>query len=89
MGSFRGSHFCTPSFLGEYKMKKIFCDNNYTVYLVHFFGGDLVVVHDYKKTEKVYTFASAKEKGIIQNSKGKLMCVMPSGTPGILTVSYF
>ena len=70
-------------------MKLILKNENYQVYLVKFFGGDLIIVEDYFKREHVYTFAEAKQRGIIQKDKKGLMCVMPSDDFGILTVIHF
>lgn len=70
-------------------MKLILKNENYQVYLVKFFGGDLIIVEDYFKREHVYTFAEAKARGIIQKDKKGLKCVMPSDSFGILTVIHF
>lgn len=90
MGSFRGIHFYAPSFfIGVKKMKLILKNDNYSVFLANFFGGNLIIVQDYLKRERVYTFAEAKARGIIQKDKMGLKCVMPSSDFGILTVIHF
>lgn len=70
-------------------MKLILKNENYSVYLIKFFGGDLIIVEDYLKRERVYTFAEAKARGIIQKDKQGMKCVMPSDDFGILTVIHF